>query len=387
MAKVSIIVPAYNVEPYLVECMDSITRQTLEDIEIICINDGSTDGSLAILQHYAEKDSRITIVDKENGGYGIGMNIGLDRASGEYIGIVEPDDYVPVNMFGDLYDIAKENNLDFVKADFYRFERSADGDMFLTYNHLSKKEEDYNTVFNPSRNPEAVRWIMNTWSGIYKREFLNKWNIRHNETPGASFQDNGFWFQTFAFAERAMIIDKPYYMNRRDNPNSSVKNMQKVYCINVEYDHIRDVLIKYPETWERFKTYYTLKRFHNSVATLRRIDNSVKREYVERFSKEMKRAIELGEMDEELFTAAERDNLHLLMSRPKVYYELKALKMHNGSNNFNNNFKTIKEELYKIKRSKSYRVGRMIMYFPSKFKKLAKKVYRRINKLRKGYVK
>ncbi len=199
--------------------------------------------------------------------------------------------------------------------------------------------------------------------------------------------DNGFWFQTFAFAERAMIIDKPYYMNRRDNPNSSVKNMQKVYCINVEYDHIRDVLIKYPETWERFKTYYTLKRFHNSVATLRRIDNSVKREYVERFSKEMKRAIELGEMDEELFTAAERDNLHLLMSRPKVYYELKALKMHNGSNNFNNNFKTIKEELYKIKRSKSYRVGRMIMYFPSKFKKLAKKVYRRINKLRKGYVK
>ena len=124
MPKVSIIVPTYNVEAYLVECMESITNQTLEDIEIICINDGSTDGSLAILKSYAEKDKRIVLVDKENGGYGIGMNIGMSLATGEYIGIVEPDDFVPVNMFGDLYKIAKENDLDFVKADFYRFERA-----------------------------------------------------------------------------------------------------------------------------------------------------------------------------------------------------------------------------------------------------------------------
>ena len=82
MAKVSVIIPTYNVEPYLVECMESITNQTLEDIEIICINDGSTDGSLAILKSYAEKDDRIILVDKENGGYGIGMNIGLEKATG-----------------------------------------------------------------------------------------------------------------------------------------------------------------------------------------------------------------------------------------------------------------------------------------------------------------
>ena len=316
MAKVSLIVPAYNVEPYLVECMESITRQTLQDIEIICINDGSTDGTLGILKRYAEKDPRIILIDKENGGYGIGMNMGMEVATGEYIGIVEPDDFVPVNMFGDLYEIAKEKDLDFVKADFYRFERASNGDMFLTYNHLDRKNEHYNQVFDPSHTPQAIRFIMNTWSGIYRKAFLDEYHIRHNETPGASFQDNGFWFQTFAFAKRGMIIDKPYYMNRRDNPNSSVKNVQKIYCINVEYDHIRDVLMEHPETWERFKTYYTLKRFHNSVATLRRISNEFKRDYVERFSKEMKRAKELGEMDEELFTAAERDNLHLLINRP-----------------------------------------------------------------------
>ena len=146
MAKVSIIVPAYNVEPYLVECMESITNQTLSDIEIICINDGSTDGTLNILKEYAARDERIILVDKENGGYGIGMNIGMSKATGEYIGIVEPDDFVPVNMFGDLYKIAKENDLDFVKADFYRFERASNGDMFLTYNHLDRTNTYYNQV-------------------------------------------------------------------------------------------------------------------------------------------------------------------------------------------------------------------------------------------------
>ena len=83
MPKVSIIVPTYNVENYLRECMESIVRQTLKDIEVICINDGSTDGSLAILKEYADKDDRIVLVDKKNEGYGVGMNTGLDRATGE----------------------------------------------------------------------------------------------------------------------------------------------------------------------------------------------------------------------------------------------------------------------------------------------------------------
>ena len=82
MIKVSIIIPVYNVQAYLVECMDSVVRQTLKEIEIICINDGSTDNSLEILKSYAEKDKRIIIIDKENGGYGVGMNIGIEKASG-----------------------------------------------------------------------------------------------------------------------------------------------------------------------------------------------------------------------------------------------------------------------------------------------------------------
>ena len=137
MKKVSVIIPVYNVEEYLEECMESVIHQTLKEIEILCVNDGSTDHSLQILEQYAKKDDRIRIISQENSGYGKAMNCGLDAATGEYIGIVEPDDYVPLNMYEDLYGKAKEEKLDFVKADFYRFTTEKNGNKKLYYNHLS----------------------------------------------------------------------------------------------------------------------------------------------------------------------------------------------------------------------------------------------------------
>ena len=97
--KVSILVPCYNVEKYLKQCLDSIVNQTLQDIEIICINDGSTDSTLDIIKQYAKNDDRFVVIDKQNEGYGKSMNRGLDAATGEYIGIVESDDWIePVRL-------------------------------------------------------------------------------------------------------------------------------------------------------------------------------------------------------------------------------------------------------------------------------------------------
>ena len=101
--KVSIIIPVCNVEVYLRECIESALNQTLKEIEIICVNDGSTDGSLRILKEYAAKDKRVKIIDKENAGYGHTMNIGMDMAQGEYIAILESDDYILPNMMQTLY--------------------------------------------------------------------------------------------------------------------------------------------------------------------------------------------------------------------------------------------------------------------------------------------
>lgn len=317
--KVSIIVPTYNVEPYLRECLDSICRQTLKDIEIICVNDGSTDGSLAIINEYATRDSRIVVLDGPNGGYGKGMNRGLDRATGEYIGIVEPDDFIALTMYEDLYAIASEHDLDFVKADFYRFTREENGDMELKYNHLDKTDTWYNKVFDPSQEPEALRFIMNTWSGIYRREFLEERGIRHHETPGASFQDNGFWMQTFVYGRRAMIVNRPYYRNRRDNPNSSVKDTGKVYCMNVEYDYIEDLLRKDTDVWERFKAMFWLKRFGNYTFTLSRIDSSFIPEYCERIREDFLRARDAGELDQAVFSEKQWNDLQAIFANPQAF--------------------------------------------------------------------
>lgn len=378
MAKVSIIIPTYNVEMYLVECMESVIHQTLKDIEIICINDGSTDGSLEILKSYAQKDDRIVLVDKENGGYGIAMNIGLEKATGEYIGIVEPDDFVKLDMYESLYQIAKDNDLDFVKADFYRFKRTDEDDMNMVYNRLSKNPEDYNKVFNPSEDTEAIRYIMNTWSGIYKKEFIEKHHIRHNETPGASFQDNGFWFQTFIFATRAMIVDKPYYMNRRDNPNSSVHNREKVYCMNIEYDHIRDILMEYPELWERFKGMYWYKKYNNYIGTIRRIGMEYRREFVERFSAEFKRGLEKNELDPSVFSVAAWKKIQVVAAEPDTFYKVWVVagvterKLNKKIMQLERKNQKLSNELAMIKSSKSYRIGRILLFIPRKLKEWIK---------------
>ena len=119
--KVSIVVPIYNVEKYLRQCLDSIIHQTLKDIEIICVDDGSTDSSPEIIREYMAKDPRVKVITKPNSGYGNSMNRGFDMAEGEYIGIVESDDYADPEMFETLYRIAKENKLDVVKSGFYYY--------------------------------------------------------------------------------------------------------------------------------------------------------------------------------------------------------------------------------------------------------------------------
>lgn len=317
MNKVSIILPIYNVSQYLRECLDSVIGQTLKEIEIICVNDGSTDDSLDIINEYAAKDKRIVVITGPNGGYGKAMNKGLECATGEYIGIVEPDDYVVPEMYEELYQVAKENNLDFVKSDFYRFTRDDAGAETLQYEYIDKSRTRYNELLCPAYQPSCLRFTLNTWTGIYRRNFINKFKIRHNETPGASFQDNGFYFQTFVYAERAMIINKPYYRNRRDNPNSSVKSKEKVYCMNVEYDFIRDILMRDREVWERFQYMYWWKKYHNYWFTYNRIDDSYKEEYMDRMRHEYKRAMELGQLSELLFTEHEWTTIHNMINGTK----------------------------------------------------------------------
>ena len=244
--------------------------------------------------------------------------------------------------------------------------------MHLIYNHLDSEGTDYNQVINPFEKPYITKFIMNTWSGIYRREFLEKHHIRHNTTPGASFQDNGFFWQTFMYAKRCMFLDKPYYMNRRDNPNSSVNNKEKVYAMNIEYDFIRDIFMQKgnEELWDRFKYYYNYKRYFSYTFTIGRISDEFKREYVERISKEFKRAQDLDELDLSVFTPKTREKISLLIKDPSGYYQKYAL-FEGGS--ASDTIKKLERELNEVKRSTTFKIGKAMLFVPRSIKRKLKK--------------
>ena len=319
MPKVSVIIPVYNSQRYLRQCLDSVISQTLEDIEIICINDGSTDSSPEILMEYAAEDPRIIIIDKKNEGYGRGMNDALDIACGEYIGIVESDDFILPDMYEELYRLAKEKDLDIIKSDFYRY-YDEDGTVKTIYEKLVKADGRYNEVIDPKEDVSVFKNMVNTWAGIYKRSFIEEHHIRHNTSPGASFQDNGFWFQTFAWAKRVYFIDKGWYMNRRDNPDSSVKQRDKVYCMNDEYKFIHDFLDANPPLKEKFIYAYSFKRARNYFWNYGRIAKEYKKEYLKTISREFRAAYAMGEVDPSYFTKTEWFFWQRIMKNPKTAY-------------------------------------------------------------------
>jgi len=234
--KISILVPIYNVETYLRQCLDSLVNQTFTDTEIICINDGSTDGSLAIIQDFQKSDSRIKVIDKKNTGYGDSMNRGLKKASGKYIAIVEPDDYIDLNAFEKLYDYASTYDAEVVRANYYINKGGKDTKL------LYVDQLDARRIINPRQHDWIFFQAPAIWSAIYKRDFLIKHDIKFLPTPGASYQDTGFNFKVWANATRAFFTTEAFLHYRTDNESSSINNPGKVMNVCYEYTEIEKYL-------------------------------------------------------------------------------------------------------------------------------------------------
>ena len=322
--------PFLNSITYLKECMDSVINQSLREIEIICVDAGSTDGTLEVLKEYEQKDKRIKIINSPKKSYGYQINLGLDTAQGEYFGIVESDDYIKENMYETLYDIACKHNCDAVKSDFCIFVEENNKKVF-TYRKMSNKKEFYNKLFNPLDDLYSFRLNGVNTPGIYKLEFIRQESIKLNETPGASYQDNGLWFQIFSLAQKVYIIEEAFYMIRRDNPNSSVKSKEKVYCMCEEYDFIRKFLANKPNIERRLAPVCAYFRFGNYWFTLDRIADEFKLEFCIKFSEDIKKIVGCGEFDKSLYSKEQIERLMFIMNEPEKYY-YKSFKLHNNGN-------------------------------------------------------
>ena len=277
MPLVSVLVPVYNVERYLPACLDSLVTQTLEDIEIICINDGSMDASLDILRKYASRDNRMKIIDKGNTGYGHTMNVGLQNAKGDYIGIVESDDFADGKMFETLYRTASYFDADLVKSNYWEYRDNESIFVRLL------EDGPYGKVLKPRQDLVRVFIFKPTiWSAIYRREFLLENAISFNETSGASFQDTSFNFKVFSCAERAVLVEAAYVHYRQDNVSSSVNGSGKVYCVVDEYRKCAEFLETRPELKKQLEYLLPALEWNTYQWNYRRISSSVKYEFLER---------------------------------------------------------------------------------------------------------
>ena len=313
---VSILVPCYNVEKYLPQCLDSIICQTLKDIEIICLNDGSKDKTLDIIEEYAVKDPRIVVVDKPNSGYGATMNKGLDLAKGKYIGIVESDDFIEPDMFLRLYETAEEHNLDLARC------------LNTEYNELTgkKKYSNFesrglyrcNEVFNP-REQKYIFYIQpSIWDGLYRKSLLDDNGIRFLETPGASFQDTSFAFKVYALAERVMVI-REFLHNYRINEGSSVSSTGKVFCVCDEEAEIRKFAREHG-VYDQLKGLMANRAFGCYKWNYKRLTFKYKREFILQMSKEAKQWIAEGEAKKRWFGGIRLLQVYLIAYCPRLYY-------------------------------------------------------------------
>ena len=243
--KVTVIMPSLNVVKYIRECIESVVRQTLQEIEILCVDAGSTDGTLEILREYEKKDFRVHIILSNVKSYGTQVNLGLRHATGAFVAIVETDDYIECDMFEKLYYIAIENDVDYVKADYDWFnELSDDARVFGRVRLFGSDERFYNKVICPIYNNHLYLFDYNLWKGIYNRNFLIENDIFLNETSGAAYQDIGFSQLVLMHARKAWYSNLSFYRYNLGRAGSSSNSLNGLIYAKNEFERLLELHVQ-----------------------------------------------------------------------------------------------------------------------------------------------
>lgn len=254
MVKISIIVPVYNTAKYLDKCIQTLINQTLENIEIIFIDDGSEDNSVEILKNYAKKDKRIRILKQNHKRQGAARNYGLSIAQGEYIGFVDSDDWVKLDMFEKLYYQAKEADSDIVMCSMNTFEDGTNKIIVNTYNTLDIfNQKFFENSFTPQ---DTLNFIFNIsvspYNKIYRKSLIDKNNIKFPEN--IYFEDNAFFFQSWLNAKKISLLNQKLYQYRKSTA-STTKNDKNKLDIFKTLDLTKNILEE-NNYYNRLKTDY-----------------------------------------------------------------------------------------------------------------------------------
>lgn len=258
MTKLSIIVPVYNVEKYLPKCLESLIKQTLKDIEIICVNDGSMDNSLAILKEFASRDSRIRIIDNQHQGVAKTRNTGIEQSTGEYIGFVDSDDYIDIDFFEKLYNSATKSNSDIAIASILKHKN-----FFNIYNAKYTKEETAITIQDKIKLCEDKKhFFFYAWNKIYHSGFIKENNIKFSE--GQIYEDVMFAIKALYYSNKIIsVYGTKYHYIEHENSLTKYKDKtgEKEHDLIKAYSELQEFCnSKNIEISERLN-YYTKENF------------------------------------------------------------------------------------------------------------------------------
>lgn len=279
--KVSIVVPIYNVEKYLPMCLDSILAQTLKEIEVICIDDGSPDNCGRIIDDYAKRDKRIIPIHQQNYGYSRAVNRGIDMARGEYIGIIESDDWIELDMYEKLYKSAKKYKTDVTKGEFYIYNSTVDGNK---QNSLYKSPGGVDLdnapkgAFKAHEWPEIIAFHASIWSSIYRADYIKDKKIP--ETAGASYQDFPFMLNALCNASSISVVKQPFVHWRNDpkQGNSTSARGEKLLLMTKNTMTGLDIVQNCGHYNELKEAFYT-HAFWTNVYFFYRIDKKLRQKY------------------------------------------------------------------------------------------------------------
>ena len=339
--KVSVVIPIYNVERYLRQCIDSVVNQTLKDIEIICVDDGSPDNCDAIIDEYAQKDNRIVAIHKENGGYGSAINYGFSIAKGEYVGIVESDDWIAPNMYELLYNKAIQTDAEIVKGAFWNVE-----DAFKDKKSISKfvvKLYNRHETFTLNEDPEILSHFASIWSSVYKRDWLKKCNIKLVEDI-RPYEDLPFAAEAYSSAGLIALMPEPIYFYRQDAANSS-NNAVKRTIVNYvrQRSRVRDRLISNKCYSDEVKEYYWKIAYMGSLDFYNKPNNKFQKEFYY--------------LMKDLFRKAIDDKCEFKYFKPNQIKDFKRiLKLSFGVYQLLKAFKVVLQNLFSLTNTKKHKV-------------------------------
>lgn len=276
--KISVIVPIYKVEKYLRQCIDSILNQTLKELEIILVDDGSPDKCPLICDEYAQKDSRVIVIHKENAGLGAAYNTGIRIAKGQYIGFVEPDDWIEPEMYEVMYKNAIFYNTDATKCGFWEYNSINPSKNRNRQGILGFVCNEPKGAFKIEEYPLLCAYHSSIWSYIYKSEFVKK--IKFVETKGgAAYVDAPFGFEVLCKANRLSIVPRSFYHWRLENHGNSVSiTDQRVLAMADRFLEAKDIL-KRTGKYHLLKEIFYLHARNANYGHFLCIDHQYKRQY------------------------------------------------------------------------------------------------------------